>query len=106
MWQNPKPLSSRFCRTIKLIFKRETSELINKENMLIQREISELVPTKVDLDGTEIAISHKMILSLVDGKVCSTISSTLPQICYICGAKPKEMNDIPLKKNGCKQRKF
>ncbi len=35
-----------------------------------------------------------MLLTMVDGKVCNVLTTTSSQVCYICNAKPKEMNDI------------
>ena len=31
---------------------------------------------------------------MVDGKVCNALSNTSSMTCYICGAKPTEMNNI------------
>lgn len=31
---------------------------------------------------------------MVDGKICNALSKTPSMKCYICGAKPTEMNDI------------
>lgn len=36
-----------------------------------------------------------MSLTMVDGKVCNALSSTASaQVCYVCGASPKDMNNI------------
>lgn len=40
-------------------------------------------------------IKHELILSMVDGKVCNSLTdNTASQRCFICGALPVNMNDI------------
>ena len=40
-------------------------------------------------------INFKLILTMVDGKVCQNLTETKSsQCCYICLAKPSEMNNL------------
>lgn len=40
-------------------------------------------------------VSFKLVLTTVDGKVCrSLIDTKSTQSCYVCKAKPREMNDL------------
>lgn len=57
-------------------------------------QIDELVPTLVVINGRDIKISHTLQITMVDGKVCSALSDLSTSRCYICGATPKEMNDL------------
>jgi hypothetical protein len=42
-----------------------------------------------------ISITHKLQLTMIDGKVYNALTSTLSsQKCYICGATPTEMNKL------------
>ena len=42
-------------------------------------------------------IDHKLVMTMIDGKVCNAITNTSSAArCYICNAKPTEMNDFHL----------
>ena len=95
IWQNPKPSSTRYCRPIKFIFEKESQALAKRECENIQSQINNLVPTSVK----DFNIQHKLLLTMIDGKMCNILTDTIgSQICYICGAKPTEMNTLITKK--------
>ena len=96
LWQNNRPSSTRFCRPIKLLFEKETKEMAKREIHLIEKQIEELAPTKVIIDKMEIQIFQKLVMTMVDGKICSAMTDISAQKCYVCGASPKEMNSIEL----------
>lgn len=108
LWQNPSPSSTRYCRPIKFIFAKETVEMTNCEIRKVEEQISSLFPTKAFVDNLEITITCKLILCMIDGKVCNALSSCAStQTCYLCGAKPRDMNnptilaEKPIKKCFC-----
>lgn len=93
IWQNPCPSSTSYCRPLKFILAKESTELTISETNKVKDQISKLLPTTLLIDNSEIVISHKLVLTMVDGKVCNSLTNTLSaQRCYICGATPKEMN--------------
>lgn len=94
IWQNPAPSSTRYCRPIKLNFTKETTELINKEVNSIQKEIDMLCPIEVHEEHFHVFVKPVFMLTMIDGKICTALSTvtTSSQTCYICGAKPSEMN--------------
>ena len=93
VWQNPTPSSSRYCRPIKICFKKESFLVINEEIDKVRCQIKNLKNTRVAFQGQSVLISHKLCLTMVDGKVCSALSGyKATQRCYLCGASPKEMN--------------
>ncbi|KAJ4430721.1 hypothetical protein ANN_19312 [Periplaneta americana] len=64
--ENPRPSSTKYCRPINIKLKHETIE-----------------------------IKHELKMTMVDGEVCNTVmENKSAQVCYICGASPKHMNDI------------
>ena len=76
------------------MFEKESVHLIKKETNLIYEQISNLMPTKVTINDKEITITHKLFLTMADGKVCNALTGTKSsQRCYICGATPKLMNN-------------
>lgn len=94
-WKNPCPSSPRYCRPIKITFEKETGTLINRENASIQLQLNELVPTKVIIENREYIVKHQLILSMVDGKLCNSLSGVRSaQRCYLCQATSKEFNNI------------
>lgn len=106
MWQNPVPSSSRFCRPIHLQFKKETTELSQEEYRSVQDEIKKLQPMNVSLDidyelaadlnrNDNIQINYKLHFTMVDQKVVNALTETKSYMrCYVCGATPKQFNDI------------
>lgn len=97
IWKNPAASSTRYCRPIKLVFSKESTDLINKEVDIIKQQIENLTPTKISLGDLNITITATMLLCMIDGKVCNALSScSSAQCCYLCGAKPSEMNDVKL----------
>lgn len=95
LWKNPRPSSTRYCRPVRFQFIKETKDSTINELNYFQEKIDKLVPTKLSYgDNKEINVNHILQLTMVDGKICSAISSASSAKCYICGALPKDMNDI------------
>lgn len=49
----------------------------------------------------EVPVKSTLIFCMIDGKICNSVSSCVStQSCYLCGAKPSEMNktDVILRK--------
>lgn len=93
IWQNPAPSSPYYCRPVKLSFKKETADQTRKDISQLQEAIQHLVPTLTD--KTE--VHHKMLLTMVDGKVCQALTHTPSAAsCYICKPRtnPSGMNNL------------
>lgn len=99
LWQNPKPSSPQGCRPIKIILKKETSDLTTYEIENIRSQIYDLSPTVVKFEDKEILIKQEMVLTMVDGKICSVLLNQPSQNCHVCGASPKDMNNLSLLRN-------
>lgn len=94
-WKNPCPSSPRYCRPIKITFEKETDSLINRENESILLQLNELEPTKIIIENREYIVKHQLILSMVDGKLCNSLSGVRSaQRCYLCQATSKDFNNI------------
>ncbi|GBL89092.1 hypothetical protein AVEN_255229-1 [Araneus ventricosus] len=95
--KNPVPSSTKYCRLIKFIFAKESTDLITTEVEEIKHRIKELEPTKIFFADLEISVTPTLIFCIVDGKVCNAVSSCpSTQTCYLCGAKPNEVNKLPV----------
>jgi len=105
-WQNPRPESTRFCRSIKFTFEKETAEKTRFEVDLVEKQINELHYTTFCIKNRVIRIKYKMLLTMVDGKICNSITETSSQTCYICGATPKTMNYMRNEKLRVENYKF
>ncbi|EFN78290.1 hypothetical protein EAI_05544, partial [Harpegnathos saltator] len=55
----------------------------------IQNEISALTPSVLG-EGT--FMTHKLLLTAVDNKICNILTDMSSMKCYICNASPKQMN--------------
>ncbi|XP_066952690.1 uncharacterized protein [Macrobrachium rosenbergii] len=60
IWTNPRPSSTRLCRPIKLLFKKETTELIKVEAGLLEKEVDALTDSSIRLYDLNFRVSHKM----------------------------------------------
>lgn len=99
LWENPRPSSTRFCRPIKLIFEKESKSIIKNETDYINAQIIKIVPTTINIGDNKIMINHTFHLTMIDGKVFSTLTDCAPQNCGICGAPPSAMNNLDKIKN-------
>lgn len=91
IWMNEYPSSTRYCRPIRFHFTHENAEICKKEYERMEHEINNLISTKCG----NVTVNYDMLFTMIDGKVC-TILSNVPSSssCYLCGAKPTEMNNI------------
>ena len=94
-WKNPVPNSTRYCRQIRFEYKNETEQASIEEKQLVEAEIENLYPFQEDLPSGRVEVNFKMVFTMVDGKVQSSVTRTRSAAtCPICGAIPKEMNNI------------
>lgn len=93
--ENTTPSSTNYCRPVKFQLIKESAILIKNEISAIQNEIEELNTSKCCIDTTEVTVKHHLILSMIDGKVVNAICKNKSSMtCYICNAKPTEMNQL------------
>ncbi|KAL4705530.1 hypothetical protein ACJJTC_005362, partial [Scirpophaga incertulas] len=69
LWQNPVPSSPRYCRPIRIRFVKETIDIINEEIDYIKSQVASLNESEVQ----GLSVKHKMLFTMVDGKVISRI---------------------------------
>ncbi|XP_076052661.1 uncharacterized protein LOC143032080 [Oratosquilla oratoria] len=93
LWQNPAPSSPYYCRPVKLSFKKETADQTRQDVSELKEAIENLVPTVSDT----CEVHHKLLLTMVDGKVCQALTETPSAAsCYICirRTNPSGMNNL------------
>lgn len=93
LWNNPVPSSPIYCRPLRVIFKKESATLITSEWDSLKTEINNLVTTNID----NYEIHHKIILTMVDGKICQALTHTpSAATCYMCHppTNPSCMNNL------------
>lgn len=92
IWQNPVPSSVRFCRPIRARFVHETKDVTIEEVEFIEKQSKNLTETVIE---GSIKITHTMLLTMVDGKVCNALTDTTSTMrCYICGQTSKDFNKL------------
>lgn len=94
LWQNSFPSSTKYCRPIKILLKKESPELTKKEIDNVKTQIASLSPTIVQIEGRELFVKQELALTMIDGKICSVLLNQATQNCHICGATPSQMNDL------------
>lgn len=91
IWENKKPCSALYCRPVQFIFIKESKLVVKEQLSAMEEEIRSLSSTECDTDR----IKHNLIMTMIDGKVCTYLSeATSPATCYLCLAKPSEMNNL------------
>lgn len=107
LWQNPATSSTKYCRPIKFLFAKESSALIVTEVNKVKEQAETLLPTKILINNMEILVKSTLIFCMIDGKICNAVASCAStQTCYICGAKPKEMNNETIILQKSKKKEF
>lgn len=108
-WSNQIPSSTRYCRPLYFEFAKETKEKMLNVYEKIATDISLLKNTDVIVHGKHFQVQHTMLFTMIDGKTAQTITGTSSgAVCFICGAKPTEMNNIekvverPISNEACK----
>lgn len=74
LWKNPRPSSTRYCRPIRLQYLKETTAVSLQEEPYFKDKISYLQPTVSKQKDREYHITHRLQLTVVDGKVCNALS--------------------------------
>lgn len=84
VWTNPNPCSSLYCRPVQFIIKI-------------------LIPTECNNN----TMSHQLMMTMIDAKVCTYLSEARSNSsCYICQAKPTEMNHLDAVTSNTRPYKF
>lgn len=60
LWRNQSPSSTSFCRPIKLLFKKETENVVGEEVSTILEQINQLTPTAVCVDRHKFEVFHAL----------------------------------------------
>lgn len=94
LWSNQKPSSTSYCRPIKFIFEKETTNNIIKYVKDVENEISNLKQLEIKINDDLVNVRYTMILSMVDGKVINALTNTSSATCFICKCNPKNINKL------------
>lgn len=95
IWQNPTPSSPRYCRPMRTRFVHETKDISNEEIDYYNEQINNLEETKIARNTGDVSIKHRMLFTMVDGKVCNAATNTNSTMrCYICKATSKDFNNL------------
>lgn len=96
VWQNPTPSSPRFCRPIRIRFVKEAVDITKDEISYIKNSIQSLPEfTTIKLENNEYDIKFKMLLTMVDAKICNAATETSSTLrCYICNETSKDFNKL------------
>ncbi|XP_050312211.1 uncharacterized protein LOC126747535 [Anthonomus grandis grandis] len=95
IWENPKTSSTRLCRPLRVQFRHETTELSVREKQYFDQQISDLQPTKLDIQGNNVFLKHILYFTMIDGKLCNAVTeNTSTQRCYLCNLTSKDFNNI------------
>jgi hypothetical protein len=74
LWENPRKSSTKFCRPIKFLLKKETPITTVEEINAVELQIKSLNPTHIVYNNMNIYIKHTLIFSMIDGKVNMIVS--------------------------------
>ena len=98
VWKNPKPSSSRFCRPLRMQFRKETQEITKAEKTRLEECFKNVPDLTIDVEeDTQILIKFKeknFHYTMLDGKVINVLTGSSDSSCRFCQAKPKKLNEI------------
>ncbi|GBM85259.1 hypothetical protein AVEN_242462-1 [Araneus ventricosus] len=76
------------------MFAKETLNGIKTEVRRIKDQVISLLPAKITINDMEVSVKPTLIFCMIDGKICNAVAGCeSTQTCYLCGTKPREMND-------------
>ena len=90
LYDYPSPNSPHACRPIRLAFEKENDESILREYNRLKEELSNLEDYTVHLEPT-VKVHFHGLLTLVDGKVVSSITRINSSSCSVCGMGRKDL---------------
>ena len=84
--RNPTPSSTRFSRPIWIRFVHKSMDIINEKIQYIKDHIKTLKASEFETElGHKLKITHTLLLTIVDGKVCDATTGTASTMrYYIC----------------------
>lgn len=95
IWINPSPGSKSFCRPISFEYTKETKIATQQLVHTIESEIKLLQPISIEVENYSFNISFDMKLTMIDGKVCNSLTETSSNWnCSICGEKKTQFANI------------
>jgi len=68
-------------------FKKETDEVAKEGTSVVEERINKLEKTVINLEEqySVIFVSHNMVLTVIDGEICISITSTSSaKVCNVC----------------------
>lgn len=80
LWTNKKSSSTKYCRPIKFLYRKETADVIKHEVAKIQDEISQLEPYVVELGNQFVEVYFELLQTMVDGKVINALTGCSSQV--------------------------
>ena len=92
LWVSPFPNHPHACRPSRLSFEVENQATILKEFERLSTELKNLEVLTISQNPL-ITVSFKGILSMIDGKVASSITNNNTSRCLVCDASSQEMAD-------------
>lgn len=91
IWTNPKPCSALYCRPVQFTFVKESEAVVLRHKNEMDNEIKNLIPTVCNTNK----VSHQLMMTMLDAKICTYLSEAKSNAsCYLCLAKPTEMNNL------------
>lgn len=91
LWENDRHSSCRFCRPLKIIYTKETPDVINAVKRSIDAEIQYL--RSFGYVKRNFNVHFEMKLTMIDGAVLNVLNNNKSSsCCVLCGAKPSQMN--------------
>ncbi|CAB3229477.1 unnamed protein product [Arctia plantaginis] len=92
LWNNPKPCSFLYCRPVQFTFVKESEAVVIDLKRQMDYEIKTLIPSKCSNVNR---VTHHLMMTMIDAKVCTYLSEARSNAtCYLCLAKPTEMNRL------------
>lgn len=81
--------------TNKFDFKKETDENTREEYEFYMKEISNLRPFNIDIEGFSCTIVYQLQCTMIDGKTGNILTGQKStKLCNICGVNPTNVNKM------------
>lgn len=96
LWQNDRPNSTFYCRTIEFIFDSESDMLVKNTYDFYEKQLNKVKTYCFEFENMSIQINFDLRHTMINGKIHNILSAQrASNSCNICRVGPKNVNDIP-----------
>ena len=95
IWTNDQPSSPKRCQAVRIMYAKETSNLISEEKSRLEKQVNNIEAHVFNIGGFTLQSTYEFISSMYDVKSMNEFTDTsYKKACNLCGLKDADLSDI------------